>query len=142
MWTIKEKRMGRGKSRVISEADRAMLLSNKYIHAVSRCRVVFTEEGKATVWDGLRSGKSCIKALYEMGFPPTDFVSDMARTLPVRLRKEIPRKGHFSSARVSRADGTGPAQTATEERLREELLLKEQELEFLKKITAKANGAR
>lgn len=134
--------MAKRKPREINKTERAQLLRNEYVHDVSRYTIRFTEEGKMRIWEGVRSGKSCLKVLFEMGIPPIDHVYDIAKRLPHVLKRELAQKGSF--ARFSGASYVDPAEPKTEKeaRLLEELLLKEQELEFLKKITAKANGGK
>ena len=132
--------MAKNKAKYIGNAERARLLRNPYVRNVTHYSIQFTEEGKMKIWEGVKTGKSCLKVLFELGIPPTDHVYVIAKRLPHVLKRELEAKGNF--VRTSQASYVGEPEPSSdaEARLREELLLKEQELELLKKIMRKANG--
>lgn len=135
--------MAKKKAAPITNLDRARLLKCPYVYNATKHSIAFTEEGKRRIWEGLLSGKSCVRVLLEdLGLPPVDHVYDIAKRLPHVLKRELQTKGSFER-KSQRAYGGLPIPGDEAEKARmEELLLKEQELEFLKKITRKANGQR
>ena len=130
-------------ARIMTNDERARLLKSPYVRNATPHSIQFTEEGKREIWKRVLEGKSCIKILLEdIGLPPIDHVYDIARRLPSTLKKELERKGTFARLRSAPSCGEIAMKDASDESLREELLLKQQELEFLKKITKKASGGR
>jgi hypothetical protein len=130
-------------ARIMTNAERARLLKNSYVRNATPHSIQFTEEGKRVIWKRVLEGKPCIKVLLEdIGLPPINHVYDIAGRLPFNLKKELERKGTFARLRSAPSCDGIEMKDASDESLREELLLKQQELEFLKKITKKANGGR
>ncbi|MBO5528198.1 MAG: hypothetical protein J6A47_02625 [Bacilli bacterium] len=134
--------MAKPKARAMTNAERSKLLLSPYIRNATPHSIQFTEEAKWLIWEKVTQGKSCVKVLLEdLKLPPIGHVYDIAGRLPANLKKELDRKGTFARLRPG-PSYSKPLAREEEERLREKLLLDSQELEFLKKITAKANGGR
>lgn len=135
--------MAKNKSRKMTNAERSRLLKNPYVYNATPHSIRFTEEGKWKIWEGLLSGKSCIRVLLDdVGLPPIDHVFDMSRHLARKLKRELAEKGSFSRVDKREYAGVQVPKSEEEARLREELLIKSQELEFVKKITRKARGGK
>ena len=108
------------KKRKITNLERSRLLKNPYVYNATAHSIRFTEEGKWKIWEGLLSGKSCIRVLLDdVGLPPIDHVYDMSRHLAHKLKRELAEKGSF--ARVDRREYAGVPipKSAEEERTSE-----------------------
>ena len=72
--------MAKKKAAPITNLDRARLLKCPYVYNATKHSIAFTEEGKRRIWEGLLSGKSCVRVLLEdLGLPPVDHVYDCMR---------------------------------------------------------------
>ena len=125
---------------IISLEERKALIKNQYVYNVTEYCIIFTEEGKDIMYSKLLEGKSIIKIFDEMGIPFTDHILPKFRYFGKELKKEYARKGsfkrHYSFAPIN--DGLDGIRNKKIDELEKKLLLKEQELSFLKKITEAA----
>ena len=119
--------------------ERIELLKNKYIYDVTKTCILFTEEGKEKLFEEYKNGKSTRKILTEMGIKTTEIVISKTRHLRGYLNKEYKRKGNFKRKHF-KIDYVKPINISkfkdkTKEELATELELRNQEIDFLKKIT-------
>jgi len=121
--------------------EKELLIKNKYIYDVTEYAVMLTEEGKEFVYDGYCEGRSVRKSFSLMGIPFTPAIERMVPRLIDYLVVVKKRNGNFARKRHFKNKATIDKKYDYKEvdKLRHKLLVKEQEIEFLKKITKTEN---
>ena len=125
--------------REIPFETRIELLKNQYIYDVTKTSIQFTEEGKTKMFQEFKKGKSVRKVLSELGIIVSPLILEKTKHLKSYLTKEFKRKGNFKRKNIKlvlpQAEQINKIKDKTKEELVAELAIKNQELNFLKKIT-------
>lgn len=118
---------------------RIELLKNPYIYDVTKTGIQFTEEAKNKIYKAFKEGKSTRKILTELGIIISPLIISKTAHLKAYLTKELKRKGNFKRKvkikEMPKLEDVNKLKEKSKDELANELAIKNQELDFLKKIT-------
>ena len=118
---------------------RIELLKNPYIYDVTKTGIQFTEEAKNKFYKAFKEEKSTRKILTELGIIISPLIISKTAHLKVYLTKELKRKGNFKRKvkikEMPKLEDVNKLKEKSKDELANELANKNQELDFLKKIT-------
>ena len=137
MWTLGGTTMARI---FIPDEERKILLQNKYIFDVTDHNIYFNEEGKKFIYDHVTSGMSITKTLMAMEIPITPIIQKRKRHIRDSIIAQYKKYGNFKTRYnslniVPISASSSASEFKKVKELEDKLLVKEQELNFLKKIT-------
>ena len=118
---------------------RIELLKNPYIYDVTKTGIQFTEEAKNKIYKAFKEGKSTRKILTELGIIISPLIISKTAHLKTYLTKELKQKGNFKRKvkikEMPELEDVNKLKEKSKDELANELAIKNQELDFLKKIT-------
>ena len=130
--------------KTIPEEERKELLNNPYIFDVTTCNIYFNKEGKKFIYEHLSSEMSITKTLLTMGIKLTPIIESRKNYIRNSIMKEgkgnpsFERK-HQSSQKPLTSTSDDQFESKRIKELEDKLVIKEQELLFLKKLPRRSN---